>query len=84
MDWPGFLAMAAGAFLGQWIFELCFRRSVDPVYIRQCQDFQEDLNIAIAIDLKNTRDHVNRMVDHVNGSLREMRRLIDEQVGDED
>ena len=84
MDWHRFLAMAAGAFVGQWIFELCFRRSVDPDRLGQWQEHQESFNRAIAGDFKKTEDHVNRLVGHVNGSLREMRTLIDEQLGDED
>ena len=81
--WIRFGSMFLGAICGQVIYELCFRRNrVDRDELRRWQEHQESFNKAICDDYQKAEGHVNRMVEQVNGSLCEMRRIIARQLGD--
>ena len=81
--WIRFGSMFLGAVCGQAIYELCFGRNrVDRDELRRWQEHQEAFNKTICADYQKAEEHVNRMVEHVNGSFREMKRMIDGQLGD--
>ena len=81
--WIRFGSMFLGAICGHVIYELCFRRNrVDRDELRRWQQLQESFNEAICADYQKAEQHVNHMVSCVNNSLREMRKIIDEQLGD--